>query len=150
MELSDAEWRIALLGFAVLAGCLLWWWLARWFARPASPDPWGPDVAEALDSPEATPICPHCQTPHELNRWFCPRCGRAVGDCTNLLAPFYAFSIGDVLRDGIDNGKCLGRPRRLSTVAIGACAYLLFAPLLLQYALFWLWVVIGDFVAVIV
>jgi len=138
------------MGLALIAGYLLWRLLFVWFCQPVTPDPWGPEVTEALESAEATPICPHCQTPHSSNRWFCSECGRAIGDYTNLLAPFYAYSIGDVLRDGITNGSSVSWPRRVATIVIGAFAYLIFAPLFLRHALCGLWTIIGDFVLVIV
>ena len=74
--------------------------LVGWFGKPVSPDPWGPEVTAALESSEATPICPHCQTPHEPTRWFCAECGHAVGNYNNWNPYLYIFSLGEVLREG--------------------------------------------------
>jgi len=100
MQLSQPEWNVAVIGLVMIAGYFFWKVLAAWFRKPVRPDPWGPEVAEALESPEATPICPHCQAPHALNRWFCPECGRAVGDYNNVSPYLYLFSMGELLRDG--------------------------------------------------
>jgi len=126
MELSGAEWTIAMSGAAVVAGYFIWRLFAGWFRKPAQPDPWGADVAEALDSPDAMPICPHCQTPHALNRWFCPECGRAVGDYNNVNPYLYLFSLGEVLREGTS-----GRIRKSWLTVAG---YLILS--LAEYAIF--------------
>ena len=53
-----------------------------------------------MAQPDATPVCPHCQCPHETTQWFCPEGGRAVGDYNNLSPYLYIFSLGEVLREG--------------------------------------------------
>ena len=128
MKLSHAEWNVAITGATVIAAYLLWRRFTRWFWKPTTPDPWGAEVAEALDSPDATPICPHCQTPHGLDRWFCSECGRAVGDYNNVNPYLYLFSLGEVLREGTS-----GRVRKTwLTVAgyltLSLAEYAVFAP----------------------
>lgn len=105
------------------------WRLLLWFRKPVPPDPWGPDLAAALELPDATPICPHCQTPHALNRWFCSECGRAVGDFNNVNPYLYLFSLGEVLREGTS-----GRVRKswltvAGYVILSLAEYVIFAPI---------------------
>ena len=100
-----------------------------WFAKPATPDPWGPEVTAAMDEPNATAVCPHCQCPHEVTSWFCSECGRSVGDYNNLNPYLYLFSLGEVLREGTS-----GRLRKSwLTVAgfifLSLIEYVVFAPI---------------------
>jgi hypothetical protein len=70
-----------------------------------TPDPWGPEVEQELNSPESLPVCPHCLTPQEHNGWFCPQCGSTVGQYGNYLPFVYTFTIGDALRSGAGRAK---------------------------------------------
>lgn len=117
----------------IVATVLIGWLVVRsfraWLAKPVSPDPWGPEVAEALEQPDATPLCPRCQCPHELNHWFCPECGHSVGDYNNFSPYLYLFSLGEVLRDGTS-----GRFRKSWLTVTGylmlsLIEYVVFAPI---------------------
>jgi hypothetical protein len=98
--MNSNEYWIGIVAIVAIGGWLAFRLLQRWFSAPVSPDPWGPEVADALDQPDATAVCPHCQCPSERTRWFCPECGRAVGDYNNLNPYLYLFSMGEVLREG--------------------------------------------------
>jgi hypothetical protein len=129
MDANAAELRVALVATVAVAGFILWRGLVRWFRRPASPDPWGPEITEALKSPESTPICPHCQTPHEHARWFCSDCGRAVGDYNNWNPYLYLFSIGEVLREGTSGPIRKSWLTVVGYLILSLAEYLIFAPL---------------------
>lgn len=98
--MNSSETAIFVLGATVVLGIVTVRLLKAWFAKPATPDPWGPEIAAALEQPDATPVCPHCQCPHEATRWFCAECGRSVGDYNNLNPYLYLFALGEVLREG--------------------------------------------------
>lgn len=123
-ELQFALWAtVGLLGWLAIRA------LRKFLAKPASPDPWGPEVSAALEQADATPICPHCQCPHEATRWFCPECGRAVGDYNNVNPYLYLFSLGEVLREGTS-----GRVRKswltiAGFLVLSAVEYLVLAPI---------------------
>lgn len=51
---------------------------------------------------DAVPVCPRCHVPQEHNGWFCPACGAAVGPYNNTMPFLYVFSVGEVLRAGVD------------------------------------------------
>lgn len=98
--MGSNELQLALVATIGLLGWFVVRAIRKSLARPPSPDPWGSEVSEALNQPNAMPICPHCQCPHEASRWFCPECGRGVGDFNNINPYLYLFSIGEVLREG--------------------------------------------------
>jgi hypothetical protein len=128
MNLGRSELNVAVAAAAVLAGPLLWRWFRTWLRRPVTPDPWGAEVAEAMEQPGATPVCPHCQCPHDANRWFCPECGHSVGEYNNLSPYLYLFSLGEILREGTN-----GRIRRswltvAGLLVLSLAEYLVLAP----------------------
>jgi len=91
------------IGIAAAIGLIVWAIVRAfraWISKAPSPDPWGAEIARALDGPDATPVCPHCQCPQEPTRWFCAECGRSVGDYNNINPYLYIFSLGEVLREG--------------------------------------------------
>ena len=98
--MNSPEYTVGVLAAIGVGGWVVVRALKSWFAKPAAPDPWGPEIAEALERPDATPVCPHCQCPHEATRWFCSECGRSVGDYNNLNPYLYLFALGEVLREG--------------------------------------------------
>jgi hypothetical protein len=119
--------------FAIVAATgLVAWLVVRWFItlirKPATPDPWGPEVAAALEDPNTTPLCPHCQCPHDNATWFCPECGRSVGEFNNITPYLYLFSLGETLREGTS-----GRIRKdwvtvVGFVLLSLIEYAIFAP----------------------
>ena len=86
---------------------------------PVTPDPWDAATEEKLSAPETEQTCHHCSTPQKSDAWFCPHCGSAVGPYNNLMPFICAFSIGEVLRNGV-----AGRMRKNPLVIIG---YLIFS-----------------------
>ena len=143
--MTVSESKVVFVAVAIVVGVSLWRWLKTCMGQPVTPDPWGLEVAEALEHPDATPICPHCQCPHEVNRWFCPECGRAAGECTNLMPPLYVFSVGSMLRDGIRNGAHLGPFRTAGSIAVAAAAYLVVTPYFLSKAAPFMWLALLGF-----
>jgi hypothetical protein len=90
---------------AALLGYRLIVWLKE---SRRTPDPWGPELDEAVEKPESVPLCHHCLAPQEHQGWFCPECGAAVGQFSNYLPNVYIFSIGEGLRAGICERPRLG------------------------------------------
>jgi hypothetical protein len=70
-----------------------------------TPDPWGPEIEESLEKPDAIPVCPHCFTPQKHDGWFCPECGSTSGQYGNYLPAVYIFSIGQAVRGGVEQRK---------------------------------------------
>ena len=96
---------------------------------PVTLDPWDAETEKKLSAPETEQTCPHCSTPQTSVAWFCPHCGTAVGPYNNLMPFICAFSIGEVLRNGVS-----GRLRRSRIIIVGylfysLCHYMTFAPL---------------------
>ena len=98
--MSEAEERLLPLILIIVAGVVVRV-STRWIqdAAPA-PDPWGPEMDQALRNHELPPTCPHCSAPHSETDYICPGCGDTVGDYTNYSPYLYIFSLGDVLRLG--------------------------------------------------
>ncbi len=86
---------LGLIGAAIYRFCQ---WL---LTCPRTPDPWGGDVEQAVESEDAVPVCPHCLTRQEHNGWFCPECGSMTGKYGNYLPYVYIFSLGDAVRAGV-------------------------------------------------
>ena len=85
---------------------------------PVTPDPWDAETEKKLSAPETEQTCPHCSTPQTSVAWFCPHCGTAVGPYNNLMPFICAFSIGEVLRNGVS-----GRLRRSRIIIVGYLFY---------------------------
>jgi len=120
---------VGVLAATGIVGAILVRAAKAWLAQPPSPDPWGPDVAAAMEQPDALAVCPHCQCPHEATRWFCSECGHGVGDYNNLNPYLYLFSLGEVLREGTS-----GRVRKswltvTGFIFLSLIEYLVFAPI---------------------
>ncbi len=86
---------LGILGLAVYRAVV---WLME---GKRTPDPWGPEIQNAIDNPEAAPLCHHCLTPQTHDGWFCPECGSMVGRYGNYLPNVYIFSVGEAFRRGI-------------------------------------------------
>lgn len=96
--------KAELLAILILSGFALYLFI-RWLRAPRqTSDPWGQDVEQTLQDPDAEPVCPHCLTPQHHNGWFCPECGSTVGQFSNYLPFVYPFSIGDAMRAGVTGG----------------------------------------------
>jgi hypothetical protein len=91
---------LAVVGLGVI-GVVAWW---RWFSSgPLKPDPWSEEIAGQLRDPDSAPVCHHCLQEQSDTAHFCPQCGTAVGDYNNLLPFERIFSVGEVLRNGINS-----------------------------------------------
>jgi hypothetical protein len=79
------------------------WVMVRWVlsAENPSPDPWGPEIEQAIQDRDAKPVCHSCLTPQPPMGWFCPECGTAVGQYNNYMPFLYVFSQGEVMRAGV-------------------------------------------------
>ncbi len=125
-----------LLALGALA--LIWFglrWAIKWVtSAPRTPDPWGPEVEEAVEREDAVALCQHCLSPQEHNGWFCPHCGAAVGLYCNCLPMVYPFSIGESVRAGIA-GPFRRNWLTLTGYVLVAIAYLTLIPALV-YILF--------------
>jgi hypothetical protein len=85
----------ALAGFAV-------WRLFNWINRaPVRPDPWDAATEQAVQQPDALPVCHRCLTPAPPGQWFCETCGCAVGPYNNYMPYVDCFSEGEVFRNGV-------------------------------------------------
>jgi hypothetical protein len=89
------------------------------------PDPWSAEDEEALQDPEACPVCPHCLLPVSPTDHFCPECNASVGDYNNLMPFERIFAQGEVLRNGVDKQAHL-TPYRLT--AFGLIGLILLGP----------------------
>ena len=125
-NLSSPERNVAYLATAALGGWFLWMLYRKYFRGPATPDPWGEEITQAMENDDAVPLCQYCLAPHEHDTQFCTECGGAVGPYTNLQPLLYVYSLGHVLRIGTD-----GSFRRSSIVVIG---FILFS--IAEYGLF--------------
>ena len=120
-------------------GAVVIYRLIRWFCTgPIQPEPWEKNVADAMESEEARPLCCHCLEPHSTDASFCPDCGAPVGQYTNLLPFPYLFSIGHLLRTGT-SGDCQRTPLTvIGFVLLGIVEYSVFAPV------YWLRLAFGS------
>ena len=121
----------ALIAIAVV-GCLLWFairQLIRWVeAAPLKPDPWGPEVEEEINRPDAMPICHKCFMPHCNETWFCEKCGSAVGTYNNWMPYVYVFSQGEVLRNGVNEHLRMNAFTIVGYLFVSLYSYVVFAP----------------------
>jgi hypothetical protein len=85
-----------LMGMAMLAAYQFYRWLVT---GPRTPDPWGQEVQNATESPDAVPLCTRCLAPQQHTGWFCPNCGAVVAEGGNCLPFVYLFSIGEGMRE---------------------------------------------------
>jgi hypothetical protein len=103
--------------------------VVRWLCTgPVQPEPWEKDVADAMESEQARPLCCHCLEPHDIDASFCPDCGAPVGQYTNLLPFPYLFSIGHLLRTGTRGDFKRTPLTMVGFVLLGLIEYSIFAP----------------------
>ncbi len=121
---------LVILGITGLVTWRLVLWLMELARTPAkTPDPWGPEVDQALNDPDTVPICPHCLTPQRHNGWFCPECGSTVGPYANYLPNVYIFSMGDAVRRSVSE-RVSNRPLVMAGSALLTLVYFsLLAPI---------------------
>jgi hypothetical protein len=98
--MSEAESFVVQAAVVVILGLAFWRFILWVQSATPAPDPWGPELEEALQNDELSPACPHCSAPHAETDWFCPECGASVGFYNNVMPYLYLFSLGEVLRTG--------------------------------------------------
>ncbi len=118
---------IALLGLICWRG---WLWLKQ---GETHPDPWGSEIDEALQAPDALPVCHHCFAQQDEETWFCRECGAAIGPYNNYMPFIYVFSEGEVLRNGVNNRFTVNFITIGGYVLLSLCMYLVFAPVYWYY-----------------
>ena len=118
---------IGIVAVSVLYYCL-GLFLQRLRVSPTTPDPWDDQVAAAIENDDAVPLCHHCLAPHSAAADFCPECGAAVGEYTNLLPYPYLFSVGHALRIGAFGNFKRSPLTVAGFLALGFIEYSVFAP----------------------
>ncbi|MBU6402577.1 MAG: hypothetical protein KGS61_19840 [Verrucomicrobia bacterium] len=116
-----------LVGVVILVGGVYGTIKAVMSARPG-PDPWGADVAEALEGPDAVPVCHRCFEPQAHEGWFCPHCGAAVGPYNNCMPYLNVFSFGEISRAGVSEAVRPSAFQVVGMVLFSWCAFSIFAP----------------------
>ncbi len=117
---------LAITGLAIVA----FWRITLWIkAAPLSPDPWEADIEQALQRPDAAPVCHHCLTPVPPAQWFCETCGFAVGPYNNWMPYLRVFSEGEVLRNGVTSHVRINANTIVGYLLLSLVNYLIFAPL---------------------
>jgi len=93
--------------------------LRTWWPEFYAPDPWPGDIDREVRSPDAVTLCHRCflRLEYAGNRWFCSGCGAAIGPYNNIMPFIRIFSIGEVLRSGVDP--------RVPVTTFTACGYAL-------------------------
>lgn len=130
---QSPEQTVGLLAILGLAGAAVYAFCRWLLTGPRTPDPWGPDIEEAVESEEAVPLCPHCLAPQEHQGWFCPECGSTIGQYSNYLPSVYIFSIGDLVRAGVQQRNRWTPVLVIGYVLLAICYFSFLAPL---YCLF--------------
>lgn len=92
-------------------------------------DPWPDELTEALQSPEAVPVCRNCLVPQTHTGWFCPECGTSVGPYNNLMPFIYIYSIGEAVRSGVGPETRFTPFRTVGYILLGLVEYNFFCPL---------------------
>ncbi len=99
--MSPTDAKVVATGIAIVVALGLYRLFQHFRKLVPRPDPWESDVQAAVSEETARPICHRCLTDHDVNAWFCPKYGAAVGDYNNLLPYVQVFSEGEVLRNAI-------------------------------------------------
>jgi hypothetical protein len=108
---------LVIVGGVTAAGYGAFRWLTS--VTNLSPDPWGAEVEQIIQNPQASPLCHRCLTPQDCDGWFCPVCGTAVGQYNNYMPFVYVFSLGEVLRAGVTD--------HIKPSFLTICGYLLYS-----------------------
>lgn len=103
----------------------------RWLTPP--PDPWPAEVASAVNSNAAAPLCTNCLAEQPPHRWFCAHCGFPNGDQIAVMPYLHVFVIGEALRKGVMGPPEKRRGVQLFLVLMSLAEYSLFAPV------YWYW-----------
>ena len=110
--------------------CVLAWRTFRWFSGgPTAPNPWGPEIDEQMERPDAVPICTRCLEPHSSEARFCPNCGAPVDTLVNYGPYLYIFSLGHLFRIGSFGDFRCTRLTIAGFVVASLCNYSIFAPI---------------------
>lgn len=141
--MNPSELRVFVLGAVFVLGWFVVRWLKTWFGGPTAPDPWSREVANAMEEPGATPVCTHCQCPHEDTRWFCPECGRAVGQFISVMPPLCYLELGDPFREGASGSYRVSPLTLAGSVVFGFAGFVLVAPLFFLYPIY-LWLFFNN------
>jgi hypothetical protein len=123
------EATIALLALVAIGAVLLWRAFRWFFSGPTTPNPWGPEVEEQIERPDAVPICTRCLEPQQPDAYFCPECGAPVSALVNFNPYLYVFSVGDLLRVGSFGGFRRGWLALTGFVIVSLAEYMIFAPI---------------------
>ena len=102
---------------------------------PASPDPWPPELDQAVRQADATPLCVSCLRPQDGHFWFCPNCGFPSGNYAAAMPYVSLFLDGELFRRGVSGPPEPGLGRTFFLVIYSASTYHVFAPL------YWFWMV---------
>lgn len=141
--MNSPEWQLGIAAAIVVLGLLVVRGFKAWFARPVPPDPWGAEISEAIEQPEARPVCSHCQCPHEPTRWFCPECGRTVGQFTSIMPPVCYLELGDSFREGSYGRFQVSVLTVAGFLIFGLAAFVLVTPLFFLYPIY-LWLIFRN------
>ncbi|MBI3851491.1 MAG: zinc ribbon domain-containing protein [Verrucomicrobia bacterium] len=103
--------------------------LLTWIRQaPVKSDPWSPEIEEAVQQADATPLCHKCFTPQPPGSWFCEHCGSAVGPYNNWMPYVYVFSQGEVLRNGVTEKIRINVLTVAGYLLFSFSSYVVFAP----------------------
>ena len=116
------QWQTQALGTAIAK------WIRAWLAT-CPPDPWPPELDEAVRDPAALAVCHHCFAPQEDSGWFCRECGAATGPYNNTMPYLHIFSTGEVLRSGVGPAARFTKLTVFGYVVLGFIETLVLAPM---------------------
>ena len=121
--------HLALVLVFISLSVVLLWRFFHWIEEtPATPDPWAKDFDDAVNQPDAVPICPRCLSPQEQDGRFCEACGSSIGFYNNLNPYLYIFSLGEVLRLGTGGSIQKNPVTVLGYLLLSVAEFTVFAP----------------------
>ncbi len=91
-------------------------------------DPWPEEVYDELNGPDAVELCIDCLEPQKKGNWLCHNCGWPTGTYNNVMDYMYIFSIGALLRSGVDGSVKLTKLRIFGLALFSLLEYTVFAP----------------------